>query len=69
MCYNIATGRGKKKEKTMKWEVAVTKRNIDGKSYWSTIRSFDNPGDADEWLCEFVHENGFSISDFKIFAR
>ena len=36
---------------------------------WQEIKRFDNPGDADEWLCSYVRENGYSITDFNIVRR
>ena len=36
---------------------------------WQEIKRFDNPVDADNWLCSFVRENGYSITDFNIVCR
>ena len=36
---------------------------------WQEIKRFDNPRDADEWLCRHVRENGYSITDFNIVCR
>ena len=39
------------------------------KTGWQEIKRFDNPAEADEWLCSFVRENGYSITDFNIVRR
>ena len=39
------------------------------KTGWQEIRRFDNPADADNWLCNHVREDGYSIQDFTIVAR
>ena len=35
-------------------------------SGWFTLREFDNPADADEWLMDYVRTNHYSIEDFTI---
>ena len=51
----------KKKEAT--W---IVKAYTGYKTRWQKIRRFDNPADADNWLCSFVKEHGYSITDFNI---
>lgn len=51
----------KKKEAT--W---IVKAYTGYKTRWQKIRRFDNPADADNWLCSFVREHGYSITDFNI---
>ncbi len=39
------------------------------KTGWQEIKRFDSSANADEWLCSFVRENGYSITDFNIVRR
>ena len=39
------------------------------KTGWQEIKRFDSSAKADEWLCSFVRENGYSITDFNIVRR
>lgn len=54
----------KKKEAT--W---IVKAYTGYKTGWQEIKRFDNPADADNWLCSFVKEHGYSITDFNIVRR
>ena len=33
---------------------------------WITLKTFDNPGKADNWLMDYVRRGGYSITDFTI---
>lgn len=46
----------------MKWTVKI----ICGKLRGTKLAEFDNPADADEWLCAYCKVNGCSIVDFTI---
>lgn len=37
-----------------------------GKIEWVVIREFDDFIEADDWLCDYVNENGYNITDFNI---
>ena len=39
------------------------------KTGWQEIKRFDNPADADNWLCSYVRANGYSITDFNIVRK
>jgi hypothetical protein len=39
------------------------------KTGWREIRNFDNPADADTWLCGYIKENGYSSADFTIVRK
>ncbi len=39
------------------------------KTGWQEIKRFDNPADADNWLCSYVKENGYSITDFNLVRK
>ena len=45
------------------------KANTGYKTGWQEIKSFNNPADADNWLCSYVKENGYSITDFTIVRK
>lgn len=36
---------------------------------WFDLKIFDNPGEADNWLCYYVRKNGYSITDFTVSRR
>ena len=40
-----------------------------GKLVWTDLKEFDNSAEADNWLCSYVRNNGFSITDFTISRR
>jgi hypothetical protein len=54
----------KKSAKT--WMVKTLTAENPGHLVWKTIKTFTNPADADNWLCDFVRANGYSITDFNI---
>ena len=39
------------------------------KTGWQEIKRFDNPADADNWLCTYVKENGYSNTDFNLVRK
>ena len=48
------------------WKVKALTAEKPGKLVWTTIREFDSPAKADNWLCNYVRKNGYSITDFNI---
>ena len=40
-----------------------------GELVWTDLKEFDNPVEADNWLCNYVRNTGFSITDFTISRR
>ena len=59
----------KRRNHTMKKTAWIVKAYTGYEKGWQEIKRFDNPGDADEWLCRHVRENGYSITDFNIVCR
>jgi hypothetical protein len=55
--------------KKTKWIVKALTAERPGKLVWMEIKEFDNPADADNWLCDYVRKNGYSITDFNIVRR
>lgn len=49
-----------------RFEIKMATYKKPGLRTWETIRTFDNPKDADEWLCSFCRSNNYSITDFTI---
>ena len=45
------------------------KANTEYKTGWQEIKSFNNPADADNWLCSYIKENGYSNADFTIVRK
>ena len=39
------------------------------KTGWQEIKRFNNPADADLWLCSYIRENGYSPADFTIVRK
>jgi hypothetical protein len=54
---------------TMKKTTWIVKAYTGYKTGWQEIKRFDNPADADNWLCSYVRENGYSITDFNIVRK
>jgi hypothetical protein len=52
-----------------KWVARGLRAERPGRLVWADIKEFDNPADADNWLCRYVRENGLSITDFTIVRR
>lgn len=52
-----------------KYEVKQATYRQPGKRTWETIKVFDKPGKADEWLMNLCKTNGYSITDFTIRAK
>ncbi|MDE5582244.1 MAG: hypothetical protein K2K14_11025 [Ruminococcus sp.] len=48
------------------WKVKALTAEKPGKLVWKTIKEFDSPAKADNWLCSYVKKNGYSITDFNI---
>jgi hypothetical protein len=59
----------KAEETTMKKTTWIVKAYTGYKTGWQEIKRFDNPADADNWLCRYVRENGYSITDFNIVRK
>ncbi len=55
--------------KTMKKATWIVKAYTGYKTGWQEIRRFDNPGDADAWLCSLIREKGYIPTDFTIVKR
>jgi hypothetical protein len=55
--------------KKTRWIVKARMAERPGKLVWTEIKAFDNPADADNWLCNYVRTNGYSITDFNIVIR
>ena len=53
----------------MKKTTWIVKAYTGYKTGWQEIKRFDNPADADNWLCRYVRENGYSIKDFNIVRK
>ena len=49
-----------------RWKVKALTAEKPGKLVWKTIKEFDSPAKADNWLCSYVKKNGYSITDFNI---
>ena len=39
------------------------------KTGWQELKRFDNPADADLWLCNYIRENSYSPADFTIIRK
>ena len=70
----LPKGKTKKTEETKmaestKWVARGLRAASPGRLVWADIKEFDNPADADNWLCGYVRENGLSITDFTIVRR
>jgi regulator of protease activity HflC (stomatin/prohibitin superfamily) len=50
----------------MKKATWIVKAYTGYKTGWQEIKSFSSPAAADEWLCNYVRANGYSITDFNI---
>lgn len=53
----------------MKKSVWIVKAYTGYKTGWQEIKTFDNPGDADAWLCRYIKENGYIPTDFNIIKK
>ena len=53
-------------KKTKKW---IVKAYTGWETGWQEIKEFDDPIEADDWLCSYVKENGYLITDFNIIRR
>ncbi len=53
-------------KKTTKW---IVKAYTGYETGWKEIKTFDNPGKADRWLCNHIKENGYHYTDFTIVTR
>ncbi len=40
-----------------------------GLNGWKTLKTFDNPGDADRWLTNHIKTNNYIPSDFTIVRK
>jgi hypothetical protein len=54
---------------TMKKATWIVKAYTGYKTGWQEIKSFSSPAAADEWLCNYVRANGYSITDFNIIRK
>ena len=52
----------------MKKTAWIVKAYTGYKTGWQEIKRFNNPADADLWLCSYIRENGYSPADFTIVA-
>lgn len=48
------------------WEVRQITYKRPGRQSWETIKTFDNPGKADEWLSNYILSNNYIPTDFTI---
>ena len=48
------------------WKVKALTAEKPGKLVWRTIKEFDSPAKADNWLCSYIKKNGYRIDDFNI---
>ncbi|MBQ4201125.1 MAG: hypothetical protein II648_02380 [Bacteroidales bacterium] len=53
----------------MKKATWIVKAYTGYKTGWQEIKSFSSPAAADEWLCNYVRANGYSITDFNIIRK
>lgn len=53
------------KKKSTVW-VARVNRGLAG---WQDLKTFTNPADADNWLCDFVGSHGYWMNDFNLVRR
>jgi hypothetical protein len=71
--YYIPKGKTRKTEETkMKkntWAVKALTAEEPGRLVWQEIKTFDNAVAADEWLCNYVRANGYSITDFNLVRK
>ena len=51
------------------WKVKALTAEKPGKLVWTTIREFSNPADADNWLADYIKENGLICTDFRISTK
>ena len=56
-------------ETEMKKATWIVKAYTGYKTGWQEIKRFDNPGDADTWLCSLIREKGYIPTDFTIVKR
>lgn len=56
-------------KKNTVWVVRALTAIKPGKLAWTDFKTFKNAEDADNWLCDFYRENGYSIADFNIVKR
>jgi uncharacterized protein YfdQ (DUF2303 family) len=54
------------KKKAATWVVKALAVETPGHLVWKAIKTFTNPAEADNWLCDYVRANGYSITDFNI---
>ena len=71
----LPKGKTKKKrrynimKKNTIWMVKALMAEELGRLVWKDFKASTNAAEADEWLCGFVKENGYSITDFNIVRR
>lgn len=51
------------------WMVKAYMEGKDGRIGWQDFKAFNSAAEADDLLCNFVKENGYSITDFNIVRR
>lgn len=51
------------------WMVKAYMEGGDGRIGWQDFKAFESAAEADNWLCDFVRKNGYSITDFNIVRR
>ena len=53
----------------MKKTAWIVKAYTGYKTGWQEIKRFNNPADADLWLCNYSRENSYSPADFTIIRK
>lgn len=51
------------------WMVKAYTEGRAGRIGWQDFKAFNSAAEADNWLCNFVRENGYCITDFNIVRR
>lgn len=53
----------------MKKTTWIVKAYTGYKTGWQEINRFEDPAEADEWLCSYVKVHKYSITDFNIVSK
>jgi len=51
------------------WKVKALRAEKPGKLVWKTIKEFDSPAKADNWLTGYIKKNGGLTTDYRISTK
>ena len=51
------------------WVAKARMAEKPGKLVWADLKTFDNPAEADEWLCEYIRSRHLPATDFNLVRR